>query len=295
MIQELLDLGLSESFIEEVLTSKKYKRINSEKYFPIDEQKEIALKLYEVYRIPNYKIAMLSGISEASSKKWLTSYGFKNRGHYTGKNSENNYFEEIDSFDKAYFLGFIFADGCVQDFSTDTNNRKSLSLVITEGDGYLLQKFLDYSKTQATIVTSHKEDSKPRKQIEIWSCKIYDDLFKLGVIPRKSKKETTLQIPNIREDLISHFIRGYFDGDGIGFSDGKLGFCGNLQILTYIKENISKFVQINGNPSITYNEVNHIYYLVYGKKDAQLIANFLYKDKNDLYLTRKYDIYNRSV
>ena len=101
-------------------------------------------------------------------------------------------------------------------------------------------------------------------------------------------------MPDIREDLISHFIRGYFDGDGIGYSDGKLGFCGNLQILTYIKEKIKQFVLIKGNPNIYFNDSNHIYYLTYGRNDSNLIANFLYKDKQDLFLQRKYNIY-RSV
>lgn len=167
MIQELIDLGLSESFIEEALASKKYKKIISDHYFPIQEQKDIALKLYEEYKIPIYKIAILSNVCEATCKKWLEKYGFSNRGHFTGKNSNNNYFENIDSFDKAYFLGFIFADGSVQDLSTKTNNRKTVSLTITQGDGYLLQKFLDYSKVDAKINITHKDDIKPRCQINI--------------------------------------------------------------------------------------------------------------------------------
>ena len=48
--------------------------------------------------------------------------------------------------------------------------------------------------------------------------KIFKDLIKLGVTPRKS---LTLKFPTfLNEDLMRHFIRGYFDGDGCIW-DGK--------------------------------------------------------------------------
>lgn len=293
IIKELLDLGLNQTFIDEVLNSKKYHKVVSDCYFDIrnPKNKEIALKLYEEYKIPNYKIAMLSGISEATNKKILTSYGFTNRGHRVGKNSDNTYFEHIDTPDKAYFLGFIYADGSVQDLSTETNDKKTLSLTITEGDRYLLQNFLRYSGIQATIYITHKEDPKPRAQINIHSCKLYDDLYSLGVKPNKSKKEIYLELPELSTQLIPHFIRGYFDGDGIAFSDKKLGFCGNKQVLEYIRKNLFAYIALDGNPQITYNESNRIYYLVFGVRDSSKIADFLYQDKQDLYLQRKYDIY----
>ena len=293
IIQELLDKQIDKDFIEESLSLKKFKRLKTDIYFDIKDEnnKELALKLYEEYKIPIYKIAVLSGVSEKTAKNYLTKYGFKNRGHKTGKNSENNYFENIDTPDKAYFLGFIFADGSVQDLSTETKERKTLSLTIMKEDGYLLQLFLNYSGIKTNIYTTHKDDKNPRNQINIWSCKIYNDLYKLGVKPNKSKKETFLTIPDIRSDLISHFIRGYFDGDGIAFSDQKIGFCGNLQILEFIRNQLFTKLKLNGNPQITFNEANHIYYLVFGKRDAKIISEFLYQDKKDLYLIRKYDIY----
>ena len=46
------------------------------------------------------------------------------------------------------------------------------------------------------------------------SDKLVSDIEKLGVVERKT---LTLTFPNLREDLIPHFIRGYFDGDGSVF------------------------------------------------------------------------------
>ncbi len=39
-----------------------------------------------------------------------------------------NYFETIDSEDKAYFLGFIFADGCVTNDSKKYRYQLTLKL-----------------------------------------------------------------------------------------------------------------------------------------------------------------------
>ena len=232
---------------------------------------------------------MLSGISDVTLKKDMVELGIKTKGHYVGKNSGCDYFKQIDTRQKAYYLGFIFADGSIVNLSTDTKNKKRLSLTITEGDKYLLQNFLQDSGIQAKIFLTHVKDKKPRCQININSTKIVEDLEKLGVQYNKSSKDKFWIIPNIPKKFIVDFIRGYFDGDGIAYSDGRLGFCGNKQILEYIKEYFNNFVK--GDPGINYNNFNHIYYLTYGKKDSTIIANIIYKNSENLRLERKYNIY----
>lgn len=59
---------------------------------------------------------------------------------------------------------------------------------------------------------------KEYSRIQISSKTLTADLLKLGCTPRKS---LTLKFPNDgifkSNDLIRHFIRGYFDGDGSVF------------------------------------------------------------------------------
>lgn len=53
--------------------------------------------------------------------------------------------------------------------------------------------------------------------VDIASSKLCNDLVNLGFGYRKSYCD--LHLPNIKKDLLIHFIRGYFDGDGL-FSGG---------------------------------------------------------------------------
>lgn len=69
-----------------------------------------------------------------------------------------------------------------------------------------------------------------------------------------------MNIPKIRKKLIPHFIRGFFDGDGIAKTNGYIGFCGDYNMLSFIKKELLKECNVNDN-MITYNKSNHIYYI----------------------------------
>ena len=79
---------------------------------------------------------------------------------------------------------------------------------------------------------SISEDLKSRFGLYIDSFKIYEDLYKLGVEENKSSKN--IYFPKIPKKYYSHFIRGYFDGDGIAYSKGYIGFCGSYTLLKQI-------------------------------------------------------------
>ncbi len=101
----------------------------------------------------------------------------------------------------AYILGFIFADGCLVEYKNGY-----YGLDITSKD----LKHLRQIKRQ--LKSGHKIGKKERGyRIQIRNGGIYDDLLRLGLIPRKSK---TVQFPRVPKEYSSHFIRGLFDGDG---------------------------------------------------------------------------------
>lgn len=105
-----------------------------------------------------------------------------------------------------------------------------VSLTITHTDRYLIEKFLEVSKIETPIYITHPTDKNPRCQINIGSKRMYEDLIRLGCVPNKSGQEH-LVMPEIPNHLKSHFIRGYYDGDGIAYKDLRLGFCGHYDIL----------------------------------------------------------------
>lgn len=120
--------------------------------------------------------------------------------------SNFNYFEEINTEDKAYFLGFIFADGCVME--RNDNTSKILSIAINKKDIEILYNFKEHLQSNNPI----KQGKNDIVSLTIISNKLVDDLCKLGCTPRKTL--ILKDMPIINKDLLKHFIRGYFDGDG---------------------------------------------------------------------------------
>ena len=115
-------------------------------------------------------------------------------------NFNEDYFETIDTEDKAYFLGFIIADGCVSD--------RTNSIKITQKEIYILLEFKKYIEFEGNIFT--RKDGKI-SCITVTSNKTKIDLEKLGINPNKTM---VVKYPEIPESLQNHCMRGVFDGDG---------------------------------------------------------------------------------
>jgi hypothetical protein len=120
---------------------------------------------------------------------------------------DEEFFNEIDSEEKAYFLGMLYADG------TNSTKKTEVSLRLQEEDYKLLSKLnnlLQSTKPLLPIVRDKKRKILYRMIIN--SKKISYKLNELGVVPNKTFK---LIYPIwLNKNLHNHFIRGYFDGDG---------------------------------------------------------------------------------
>lgn len=137
---------------------------------------------------------------------------------------DDTYFNVIDTEHKAYWLGFIMADGCIVQKS---KNRPSLSLIINlqDSDYKHLEKFnndlngnlpIRHFMSKPSTIHSYNGivdiSKKPYCKIEVNSKWLCQDLIRHGVFQRKTLNE---KIPLIEDSsLIRHFIRGFFDGDG---------------------------------------------------------------------------------
>ena len=109
------------------------------------------------------------------------------------------YFDIVNNQEKAYWLGYLFADGNVY-----VNRSYRLTLCSIDKDSLINYK------------TALKSSSPIRDRKDIWYHTIYSKhlvttLISLGVTPHKAH---TIKFPKLRKDLVRHFIRGYFDGDG---------------------------------------------------------------------------------
>lgn len=280
-----------EEIVDTTLKAKKYKRIFGVINSPVSKESEVdidlAIKLYNKYKLPIYKIAMLYGVSDATMRTYFIKHNVNLKGHRVGKNSDNKYFSNINSCDKAYYLGLIFADGCIQ--SREHKGQKMFSIGLMEDDKYILETLNKYGNFNTDVTLSHTNDTnrKPLAVLRVHSSQVYDDLVKLGVEEHKSHK--LMNIPKIRKQLIPHFIRGFFDGDGIAKSNGYIGLCGDYNMISFIKQHLIEECGVKDN-MITFNKSNNIHYIQWGsKKDRQAIFDYLYKNKKDLYLKRKYE------
>lgn len=201
---------------------------------------------------------------------------------------DETFFENIDSEAKAYFLGFLYADGCIH------SSLPRFSISLQEEDKYILEKFTKEIKYTGELYkrSYEKENVKDQFCLEITSDKIKSDLIKLGCV---SKKSLILDFPKIFSDkYINHFIRGYFDGDGsVGYTERLIS--GNnykeqfIQIVgscNFIDGLISELNFINKMTISTVNSGKNKNIQIKNKEDFIKMYEYLYKDAN-IFLHRK--------
>lgn len=215
--------------------------------------------------------------------------------------SNFDYFSNMDSPDKAFYAGWIAADGCVYDRDNGLN-QKSLSIGIHEKDEELIRNFLNKIKSNNPIIHRTQVTKRgiltPVAQIQIVSNKLCDDLAKYNIVPKKTWTFLPTKIP---KDLMSHFIRGYFVGDGtINVSNNRydrptyynVSFIGNLKSMEYFGEYLTS-IGID-NRVIEFKE--GIYSRPFGKvsffnNDSKYkFLKFISEDSEGLHLSRKKEL-----
>lgn len=119
-------------------------------------------------------------------------------------NFNRNFFNKIDSEEKAYILGFIYADGY--------NSNTQVSIVQLQQDEDILQQINNALESDVEIKHYKQYNQKILCQLTFSSREMCKDLTRLGAIRNKS---LVLTFPTfLDKSLLPHFIRGYFDGDG---------------------------------------------------------------------------------
>ena len=233
-------------------------------------------KIYELWKEGNTfkQIGLKYNISGKAIKNLLK---FNN---YNLSNCIQDYFNIIDSEEKAYWLGFLCADGCIE------LNKMSVDLKIL--DILHLEKLKISLNAKSTVRTENKLQ---RCRFAIRNKYLVKGLIANGCT---SKKSLTLKFPDLSvfkdKSLIRHFIRGYFDGDGcLSFIGTKyliptVSIIGTKEFLDGIIKNTSQEWRFEHDKR---HHENTFSIVTTNKKEAISFIKWIYEDST-IYLNRKY-------
>ena len=191
-------------------------------------------------------------------------------------NFNYNYFENIDTPNKTYYLGWALTDGNV------SNTQYRIRLQKEDID--ILEKF---SKDINSNYPIYDRNNYQNKELVLSHKKVVDDLYKLGCYPNKT---FTIEFPNIEEKYYWDFIKGLFDGDGCYICTDKthkIGFISASEKLINKLSNILKEFGINQTP---YKSNEHNYYRleISSKKGMKIFLSNILNTTSD-FLDRKYN------
>jgi hypothetical protein len=263
--------------------------------------KEIKSKICEDYKkgLSSVKIAekynsnasTICRIIKQNEPNIIRSNKINSRKYYV----DESYFEKIDNEHKAYWLGFLYADGYI----SYNNNQKIVGIALSEKDIDHVTAFkqdLNATYNIHTYQSSGYSDGRYCR-LAITSDKMFDDLCRCGVVERKTNILVPPSKEIINDNLISHFIRGYFDGDGCityantEHTDFKITILSTAEMLNYIKAYIeeNKIATINKLYKRHENDIVHNIDLA-GNYQVRKFLDCIYCNAT-IYLQRKYDRY----
>lgn len=210
------------------------------------------------------------------------------------------YFDNIDNEWKAYWLGFLYADGW------NTSSKNIMGLRLCEIDKEHIFRF------KKSLQCDNKVYFDKPKQVEIYgklsnSCgsvsimisnkHLTQRLSELGCIEHKT---AVLQFPDfniVPEYLMRHFIRGFFDGDGWvsvlkNTTAPSIGFVGMESFIIPLSQYLISKLDLTPVKHSRKKNAKTIEIDWCSLVDVERIFNFLYNDSN-IFLQRKFDLLNK--
>lgn len=214
---------------------------------------------------------------------------------------KENYFEKIDNPVKAYFLGLIYADGCITiRKNIKKGNKYAFRISLTKTDGHILEELAKELGTtvknifcagQPVTGNIHSDRVYYKKDMVYVSVDRRDfvnHLFNSGVLPNKTYKN--MSIP--KTDFVKDFIRGYFDGDGcIGVYKRKFnGYTTHCYIISKTDNLLKEIKEFLGKSINCYiKEYNDLFYLRIRQCSVLDFWDIIKPDENVITMKRKAD------
>lgn len=262
--------------------------------------KNILLGPYKEEIISSYKkgetirnIASSYNVDPRTVSSFLKQFGINIKKPHPPKiySVKEDIFQNIDTEEKAWVLGFIYVDGYID------SSKTKLKFTLAEKDRDVLEKIKSVLRSNSPIKRKERKQIKgtdyfgsPAITLMISNSQICQDLEKHGAFYKKSLK---LSFPFfLKEELIKHFIRRYFDGDGcITFGRHnfpKISIASNKEFLegvhdVLLKENIISNIYASNRSQVNSLEIN-------AKLSVEKFLDYIYQDAT-VFMERKYQRY----
>lgn len=245
-------------------------------------------------------VGRLCNVSGDTIEYWRKKHGIPNINYSqiispSRKHTVNElYFDRIDNEEQAYWLGYIMADGYVGRSTTRSNAINEFGINCQADDVSHIRKLASAIKSTYPIRILHKEDIKrgccwDAAELKIRSIRFCQSLFTHGIAPKKTGNE---YIPELNNDLVIHFIRGFFDGDGSIFK--RVRHYG-IHIGSMSEKIINQIQQFFEQYGIFWNKYidfrySRPFYLLDSNKQSTVLAilKIMYNDAS-IYLERKHN------
>lgn len=283
--------------------------VNKYATYDTDEKTERNNLIVSLYNKGNSisEVSNITGINKSTVDKVLRTLNVKMRpqhqkGHSSGtrKNAKYqwnvNFFSVIDTEHKAYWLGFLYADGY--------NGPKAVQINLADKDMdhiYKLQQDLN-----ATEIPIARRKDNHSGALHLRSIEMKRDLERLGCVNKKTLILTFPSYIQVPSHLINHFMRGYFDGDGSIMihkrnnrpnPDLRFEIIGTYEFLNGFENELKKYcARLRKVKRIVISEKHdNIQALRYGGNlVVKNIYDFLYKDAT-ICLERKKSIFEEII
>jgi len=203
-------------------------------------------------------------------------------------NVNESYFNMPLNEKKAYFLGLILSDGHLN------YNRGCFQYACKKDDVELIH-FMKNELGSTHPIKEYQIKENWYVRFNITNKSLVTTLIEKFDLPKLNKSNNNLLIPkNIPPDILHHFLRGLFDGDGsIWTSSKKEDYCfsysGGENLMLELKQIFHKTLKLNGHISYRYSKENRnscgLSY--HGNLVTSIFFNYLYKDAT-CFLKRKH-------
>jgi hypothetical protein len=212
------------------------------------------------------------------------------------KYSVNEKFFDTWDTEMAYVLGYMFADGSLEDSPEIRGKYVRVSSTDLDRIEYIREVF----KSKHTIIADKPSPRhKMRYLLRIGSRGLYVGVMNRGVTPRKS---LTMTFPDVPLPFLPAFVRGYFDGDGCARIDvvhGKpkrilaIFTSGSKKFLSSLHNHLVAEIGIKGPGLYKHGGTKGAYQLRYSARDSLRLFSYMYPAPFDtrLCLKRKYAIF----